>query len=314
METDENRTQYRIIRAGVFSGALAAAAAVGWMAFFSPSWAAQGERPLHVFVSVPPHAYLVERIGGDEVKVEELVPAGQDPHTFEPTPSQVVALARARLFFQVGMPFERRLVARIAASHAGLEVVDTRAGIELLEGVCTICAEGQPHGTPHHHHGEPDPHIWLSPPLLKAQATTIADALCRVDPDRAASYRRNLAALIEELDDLDGRIGAELEPYRGRAFYVFHPAFGYFAAAYGLRQEAVEVEGKNPTPRQLRELIRRAQADGVEVLFVQPQFDTSAAEVVAEAIGGRVEKLDDLAPDLTANLERIAERIASSMP
>ena len=286
-----------------------AVAAVGLTALLSASRASPEGGALRVFVSVPPHAYLVERIGGDQIEVEMLVPPGQDPHTFEPTPGQVVSLGRAAMFVQVGMPFERRLLARIAAGHDRLRVVDATAGIALRDGSCTFCDHDH-----HHGHGEPDPHVWLSPPLLKRQAATIAEALAEANPARAETYRRNLAVLEAELDAVDARIRAKLAPFRGRAFYVFHPAFGYFADAYGLRQEAVEVEGKAPTPRQLRALIQRARADGVEVLFVQPQFDPSAAEVVAEAIGGRVETLDDLAPELTANLERIAERIAASMP
>jgi len=161
--------------------------------------------------------------------------------------------------------------------------------------------------------GEPDPHVWLSPPLLQAQSRRIAEALAKVDPGHARDYARNQRALSEKLDSLDARIKKRLEPYRGRAFYVYHPAFGYFADRYGLRQEVVEVDGKSPAPRQLADYIRRAKADGVKTVFIQPQFDPKNAAAIAQSIGGKVETLDDLARDVVANLEDIAAKIEAAL-
>jgi len=161
--------------------------------------------------------------------------------------------------------------------------------------------------------GEPDPHVWLSPPLLQAQSRRIAGALAKADPAHARDYARNQRALSEKLDSLDARIKKRLEPYRGRAFYVYHPAFGYFADRYGLRQEVVEVDGKSPAPRQLADYIRRAKADGVKTVFIQPQFDPKNAAAIAQSIGGKVETLDDLARDVVANLEDIAAKIEAAL-
>lgn len=161
--------------------------------------------------------------------------------------------------------------------------------------------------------GEPDPHVWLSPPLLQAQSRRIAGALAKADPAHARDYARNQRALSEKLDSLDARIKKRLEPYRGRAFYVYHPAFGYFADRYGLRQEVVEMDGKSPAPRQLADYIRRAKADGVKTVFIQPQFDPKNAGVIAQSIGGKVETLDDLARDVVANLEDIAAKIEAAL-
>jgi len=161
--------------------------------------------------------------------------------------------------------------------------------------------------------GEPDPHVWLSPPLLQAQSRRIAGALAKVDPAHARDYARNQRALSEKLDSLDARIKKRLEPYRGRAFYVYHPAFGYFADRYGLRQVVVEVDGKSPAPRQLADYIRRAKADGVKTVFIQPQFDPKNAAAIAQSIGGKVETLDDLARDVVANLEDIAAKVEAAL-
>lgn len=103
-----------------------------------------------------------------------------------------------------------------------------------------------------------------------------------------------------------------LARYRGQAFYVFHPAFGYFAETYGLRQESVEVEGKLPTPRQIFALIAKARSDHVKIIFLQPQFDQQIAASIAQAIGGAVLPMDDLAFDVVANLDEVARKIAAS--
>jgi len=267
--------------------------------------------PLEAFAGIAPIAGLVERIGGDYVHVDVLVQAGQDPHIFEPTPRQVIALSRARLFFRVGMPFEDRLIQRVAGGPSRFTVVDTAAGIaprassEVGEDARGAeVREGDP--------CQADPHVWLSPPLLKTMAGNVAAALCRADPRHACAFQANLKALHAELDDLDRRIARSLAPYRGQAFYVFHPAFGYFAEAYGLRQVSVEVEGKPPTPRQVFGLISQARRDRVRIIFLQPQFNQQVAASIAQAIGGAVVTMDSLARDVVANLKDVAREIAAA--
>jgi zinc transport system substrate-binding protein len=263
------------------------------------SSAAPEAEPLETFAGIPPVAYLVQEIGGPCVRVEVLVQPGQDPHIFEATPRQVVRLGRARLFFRVGMPFEDRLVEHISGGLAHFIVVDTAAGI--VRRASSDNDEGQA-----------DPHVWLSPPLLKTMAANVAAALCQADPRRQQVYRTNLKRLHAQLDALDHRIAQSLLPYRGQAFYVFHPAFGYFADTYRLRQESVEIEGKLPTPRQVFGLIAKARADHVKMIFLQPQFNQQIAASIAQAIGGVVMPMDDLAFDVVANLDDVARKIASS--
>jgi len=274
--------------------------------------APQGEEILRTFAGIPPAAWLVERIGAPYVRVDVLVQPGQDPHVFEPTPRQVIELSEARLFFRVGMPFEDRLVERIAAGVGNFTVVDTAAGIvRRASGHACEEARGADDHDPEEEGGA-DPHVWLSPPLLKTMAANVAAALCRADPRHASAYVANLRSLNTQLDTLDRRIAQSLAPYRGQAFYVFHPAFGYFADTYGLRQVSVEVEGKLPTPRQVFELIAAARADGVKIIFLQPQFNQQIAASIAEAIGGTVMRMDDLAFDVAANLDDVARKIAAA--
>jgi zinc transport system substrate-binding protein len=261
--------------------------------------------PLAVFADIPPLAYLTQRVGGPLVCVDVLVQPGQDPHVFEPSPRRILALGKAKLLLKIGLPFEDRLVEKIAERQPDLTVVDAARGIQKRS---MTGAEEQGHD----HAGQPDPHVWLSPPLLKVLAANVAAALAQVDPAHAGDYAQNLADLDAEIDALHARIARTLSPYRGQSFYVFHPAFGYFGDAYGLRQEAVELEGKSPAPRQLRALIQRAQSEGVRIIFVQPQFDPRSAQAVAEAIGGAVVPLDPLAKNVLENLDEVAMKIAAS--
>jgi zinc transport system substrate-binding protein len=256
---------------------------------------------LETFAGIPPVAYLVKRIGGPHVRVEVLVQPGQDPHIFEPTPRQVVRLSEAKLFFKIGMPFEERLTERIGRGGTSTRIVDTAAGISRRPA---SDADEEEMGA--------DPHVWLAPRCLKQMAANIAVALSAANPTHERDYRARAAALDAELDALDQRLMVSLAPYRGQAFYVFHPAFGYFADAYHLRQESVEIEGKSPTPRQLVHLVQKARADGVRIIFLQPQFNQQMAAPIAQALGGTVMPMDDLAYDVLANLGDVAEKIAAA--
>lgn len=288
-----------------------------------------------VFTSIVPQEYFVERIGGDRVQVQALVTPGSSPATYEPTPRQMAALSEAKLFFRIGVPFENTFIPKIEGATDGLRIVDTRAGITLREmkahhhlkddyGAAEhpdeddhAHHEGNEHHPDdhahHHHEGGTDPHIWLSPRLVKVQARTIADALIEADPAGQKTYEQNLAAFVKDLDALDADLTEALAPVRGKTFMVFHPAWGYFADAYGLRQEPIEIEGKEPTGRQLARMIEMAKDQGVRVIFVQPQFDRSSAERIAEAIDGVVVPIDPLARDYVGNLERVAATVREAL-
>ncbi|MGD9041442.1 MAG: zinc ABC transporter substrate-binding protein, partial [Desulfobacteraceae bacterium] len=164
------------------------------------------------------------------------------------------------------------------------------------------------------HEGIKDPHIWLSPPLVKIQAQNILDALVRVDPRNSAIYETNYRKFIVELDALDAHIrGIFSGNAKGMAFMVFHPAWGYFARTYGLEQIAVEMEGKEPKPADLKHLIYHARERGIKVIFAQPEFSTKSAEAIAKAIDGRVVLANPLALDWAQNLKEIASEIKAAL-
>ncbi len=274
--------------------------------FIFPSQLLAGtSQKLEVFVSVPPQKWLCEQLGGNKLSIHLLIAKGQEPHAFEPSPKQIQRLATSSLFFTVGMEFEKEIVRRLQSGAPHLKVIDTSKNIHKIP------IEGSKHA-----HGKEeilDPHIWLSPPNLKDMAMIMADALSKVDPDNNVLYRGNLKVVQHLLDKLDEDLTKELAAYKDASFFVFHPAFGYFAHRYHLRQVAVETGGKSPTPKQLFRLIAKAKADGVKVIFVQPQFDPRSAQSIATAIGGKVVSLDPLAENSVQNMKIMAVKIASAM-
>lgn len=266
--------------------------------------------PLPVLVSITPQKWLAEQVGGSLVSVHVLLDRGQDPHGMQPTPEQVTTLFRSRIYCAVGLEFEHELLRKIRQSEAKVKVADVSAGIHK------IAMTEHEHG--HYEQGEThsgglDPHIWLDPQNLQQMAANMATALKEADPAHAAVYQQNLQAVSANLTALDKEIKTTLAPFSGQVFLVYHPAFGYFAKAYGLRQEAVEMEGKSPTPKQLYDLISKAKQEKVKVIFVQPQFDRKNAETIAQAIGGKVAALDPMAGNVPENLRFMAKEISSAL-
>ena len=269
-------------------------------------------------VSISPQKYFVERIGGEMVEVTTMVPPGADPHTYEPRPSRMAALSGATLYFSMGMEFESAWLARFREMSKGMEVVPMHRGVERM--AMTDHAHGHGHaGETEEHGGEgrdlgfPDPHIWLSPPLVRVMAGNILEALVRQDPAHAGQYRKNYAAFCREVDELDAGILELLAQNHvlGREFLVFHPSFGYFAKHYALRQTVIEVGGKEPGPAELAKLIDHARERGIKTVFVEPQFSEKSARVVAKAIGGSVARLDPLAENWPENMWAVARAVAA---
>ncbi len=276
--------------------------------------------PVSVFVSILPQRYFVERIGQDRVSVQVLVAPGASPATYEPTPRQMSQLEQAQVYFSIGVPFESTLLRSLAGLRSRPPIFAT-SGSAMPPSQQPVQRDG--HGDGHagahdhghqndhhhgHHHGADgiDPHTWLSIDLALAQADSICSGLCRIDPEGAAEYRTNLAALRDDLQRLRQQNRELLAPYRGGAFVVFHPAFGHFAREHGLIQLAVESDGHEPGARHLGELIERVRQLGVKHVVVQPQFSRKTATTIARAVDAELVELDPLAVDYLDNLARIA--------
>jgi zinc transport system substrate-binding protein len=286
--------------------------------------------PRSVFVSILPQKFFVQQICKDRLKVEVMVAPGASPATYEPKPRQMAALAGAQAYFAIGVPFEKVWLAKFAAANPEMRVVHTDQGIQKR-----IMAA-------HHHHDEAlphdghdgedahephtgqaphaevnaaghDPHIWLSPRLVKIQARTILTSLKTLDPAHGQAYEANYNQFVAAIDALDHQLTTIFADHRGLEFMVFHPSWGYFAEAYGLTQVPIELEGKHPKPAQLQALIQHAREREIKMVFVQPQFSTKSARLIAREIGGQVVFADPLAEDWMDNLHAVAAKFITAL-
>jgi zinc transport system substrate-binding protein len=272
--------------------------------------------PIPVFVSIPPQKYFVEKIGGSFVQVSVMVPPGANPHIYEPRPTQMTALSKSKIYFAIGVTFETVWLPKFAKLNPKMQIVHTDRGIDKMEMVA------------HHHEEEDvagdkdsaksasleesagtlDPHVWVAPPEVRIIARNIQEALAEIDPANSGIYQSNLETFLKEIDKLDKDLTEIFKGKKGLKFMVYHPAWGYFARAYGLEQVPVEIEGKEPKPGQLKDLITQSKKDGIKVIFVQPQFSTKSAETIAKAIGGQVIAADNLREDWERNLRVQAQK------
>ncbi len=270
----------------------------------------ESDPELTVFVSILPQRFFVEQIGGPSVEVNVMVPPGKSPATYEPSPKQVFKLGRAGLFFTIGVPFEQAFIPLIKDEMEALRIVDTSRGIEKRSIHEDEALESDEHGHSDEDSDEQmDPHIWLAPPLVEVQAAHIRDGLIEVNPEKESLYRRNYQSFVRELEKLDADLQKTLEPVKGSTILVYHPSFGYFAENYGLSQVAIEMGGKEPSARQLQEVIATAKKHNAKVIFVQPEFSKASAEKVAKAIDGAVVEVAPLKPDYMENMRSIAQSI-----
>lgn len=295
---------------------------------------ASGKLP--VFVSIVPQKYFVQQIGKDLVDVQVMVEPGASPHTYEPKPQQMVAISKAKLYFGIGVEFEKAHLDKLVATNPKLKVIHTDHGIEKLamethhhDSHTEAQYKEEHHDADHdhekdknhgekEHHEEPqpagqDPHIWLSPSLVKIQAHAILAALQQADPAHKRAYAANFQEFTAQIDQLDTDLKKMFAGKSGLQFLVFHPTWGYFAHDYGLQQVPVEIEGKSPKPAQLKELIQHARESGINIIFVQPQFSVKDAQVVAQEIGGQVVFANPLAENWMANLRQVAAKFQAAL-
>jgi zinc transport system substrate-binding protein len=247
-----------------------------------------------VVVTILPQAEFVESVGGEKVTVTVMVPPGQDPHTYAPTFSQLVAVKQAKLYAEVGsgIDFELAYMDSIVQANRNMLVVDCSKGIELIEN---------------------DPHIWLSPRNAKIMVENICDGLIQVDPQDRDYYIQNENEYLAKLDKLDTDISSNLTAITNRWFIVFHPAWAYFARDYNLTQLAIEIEGKTPSPKDIADVVQEAKEHSIKVVFASPEFDIRSAQTIAEAIGGRVALIDPLARDYINNMYQVLSELVQGM-
>ncbi|WP_072926174.1 metal ABC transporter solute-binding protein, Zn/Mn family [Microcystis aeruginosa] len=273
----------------------------------------EAKTPLQVTVSIVPQEYFVKRIGGDRVSVNAMIQPGTDPHTYEPKPEQLKTTAQSQAYFKIGVSLEDAWKDRLNSVNQQMLIVDTSQGVDKIP----LTAE---HNHDHDHakaktdqarKNTLDPHIWLSPKRVKAQAKTIYQTLAQLDPGQEAIYRANLEKFSQELDALDQEIRQNLAGIKNKKFMVFHPEWGYFAQDYGLEMIAIEIDGNEPSAAQLGQLIKQAKKENIKVIFTQPEFSQKSAETIAREIGGQVIPISAFAENWSENLRQVSQKMAT---
>lgn len=234
-----------------------------------------------VIASFFPLYDFARKVGGDRAEVSVMVPAGIEPHDWEPTPRNIADAENADLIVYNEARFES-WVSRIDAKAA----VDTSTGIQLMEGAGHEEEEESGEEEEHEESGL-DPHIWLDPMLAKKQVEAIRDGLVQVDPANEGYYRQNAENYLAELDSLDAMIRSELSNCEKSDFIAFHNAFSYFANRYNLTQHSVH-EGLSPEgdvlPQRIAEIKELAADLGINVIYAEELVDPRLANVIAEEI------------------------------
>lgn len=258
---------------------------------------------------------FTKQVGGDRVSVSTIIPAGIEPHDWEPTIQDLQKMQEANMIVINGAGFEAWLDDFIA-NNPDVLIVDTSNGIELIE------SSGDEHEDDHKDEFKKDPHIWLNPVLAKKQVENIADNIIKLDPENAPYYQENADAYNSKLDLLDQKIRNELSTCNKNDFIAFHDAFSYFAIEYGLNQHTlVGVDPHTePTAITLQQIIENAQSLNLHIIFTEEAVNPRISEVIADEIGGKIlvlspieiaDKNSDYIQKMEQNLLNLKEELCS---
>lgn len=259
-----------------------------------------------VTVTIEPQRYFAEKIAGDKFDIHCIVPAGQSPETYDPTPGQMVEIGQSLAYLRIGyIGFEQVWMKSIQDNNPDLEIVDLSSGFELI----TNELHEHEHHEGHHHHGV-DPHIWSSISGAQVIARNMVEAFVRLDPENRDYYQANYEMLAKEITATGEAVASLLQPIRGRVFIIYHPALTYFAKEFGFKQLCIEMEGKEPSPAELKRLVETARREECKVVFVQQEFDRKNAELIAEETGCLLEPINPLAYDWHHEMIHIAKTLA----
>ncbi|WP_455672570.1 metal ABC transporter solute-binding protein, Zn/Mn family [Phocaeicola sp.] len=254
-------------------------------------------------VTLEPLRYFTEAIAGDKYKVVSMVPNGSSPETYDPTPQQLVGLDKSTAYLRIGyIGFEQVWMDKLMANSPQLKVFDTSKGIDPIR------EEGHDHGD-HHHEGGIEPHIWNSTRNASVIADNIYAALCELDSANEPYYKTRLDSLKQVIARTDEEVRGLLHN-ADTTFLIYHPALSYFARDYGLKQISIEEGGKEPSPAHLKELIETCRRDHAHVIFVQQEFDTRNAQLIADELGVTVIPINPLSYDWQEEMINVARALS----
>jgi len=242
-----------------------------------------------ITVSIAPFKYFVEEIAGDDFMVNIMVPAGANPHIYEPYPEQINKLGKSKAYISDGfLGFEKAWLDRF------YQINKTMVKLSLGDKINPI-VPGEQHEEEHDEGA--DPHYWVSPKCAVIMASSIKDLLCSLNPGETQNYDSNYEILLSKITRADSLAGSLFRDAAGRSFMIYHPNLGYLARDYDLVEVAVEFEGKEPPPSRIKELIDLAREESITTIFVQKEYDSRNAGTIAHEIGAKVEVIDPLSEE-----------------
>ena len=268
---------------------------------------------LVVTVSILPQKYFVERIAGDLLEVNVLIPPGANPSTYEPTVSQLSKLVQSPLYLRIGyVGFELSWMEKINAVNPTMKVVDLSEGIELIhEDEQNMEADrSHLHGNAH---GGIDPHVWMSTINSKIIAKNTYTVLIQQFPEEAEILEARFTELILELDSVHSSISKMLSGQENRSFMIYHPALSYLARDFYLEQYPLEIGGKTPTPAHMKWMIDLGKQKRIKTIFLQEQFDQRNAEVLADEIDAKIVLINPMDPDWQGQMQKIANQLSLAL-
>ncbi|MDR1257858.1 MAG: zinc ABC transporter substrate-binding protein [Tannerellaceae bacterium] len=254
----------------------------------------------YIAVTIEPQQYFAEKIAGDKFAIHTVVPAGQSPEIYDPTPQQMIRVSKSRAYLQIGhIGFEQAWMQHIRDNNPMMQVFDLSEGFELIMDEDS------------HHPGGVDPHIWSCIGGARAIAGNTLKAFIAIDKDNEAYYRRNYNSIVAEIDETEAIIRQKLSHLANSAFIIYHPSLTYFAHEFDLLQLCIEADGKEPSPGQLKELVDEAREHHASVVFVQQEFDRKNAERIAEETSCRIVSINPLNYHWNKELISIAKALAN---
>lgn len=260
-----------------------------------------------VSVTIEPQRFFAEQIAGDRFEINTVVPAGQNPEVYDPTPQQMVQVGKSVAYLRIGyIGFEGVWIDKLLKSNKEMRVFDLSEGMYLIEKEEEHDHDGECN---HSHHGV-DPHTWSSIGGAKKIAWNTLNAFIALDKENTLYYWENYNRLVDEIERTEQVIDELLAPLDNRTFIIYHPSLTYFADEYRLTQLSIEMEGKEPSPAQLRRLIDTARESGARVAFIQQEFDKKNAQLVAKETNCTLVVINPLAYDWTAEMIHIAQALA----
>lgn len=265
----------------------------------------KADATLTVAVSIVPQETFVNKVAGDLIDVVVMIPPGNSPANYQPTPQMMAQFNESDIYFHIDVSAEVPILASVGNDVRLVdlaEIVDDKYPARYFE------AYEEDHEEEHSHEGR-DPHIWLSPKRSMVMVEVIRDELIALDPTHKETYESNAQSYLEELTVLDNELTLAFDQLESKAFIMYHPSFGYFAEDYNLDMYAIEVEGKDATIKELGHIIELAKEKNIKYVFYQEEFDSQQAEIVANEIGGETIKVAPLSGDYINNLRMILNKM-----